>query len=163
MKTNFLIFAGIVILSGCNTTIPYKEGSSIAEYERVLYQCKIQANKEVIPRYKERITPITEVPLKKTCTKTKSENGLSETLECEEVGGYTIGGEVIREDINTELRKQFVNQCISGKGYANITLPLCKSNQKPNYRLTKSSSLQPLGQSSCIVSGRNQTGWVVNP
>ena len=162
MKSILLICACLFVVA-CNMTIPYKEGGTIDEWKNIDFQCKISADKNVPVRFQESISPIIEVPSKKTCTKQISEDGLTETTVCEEEGGYTTGGNVIREDVNVGLRNEYYKRCVSRSGYSYITLPTCKKSELPYYPPGMSTPLKSLSGQSCILNNDGSTGWVINP
>lgn len=163
LKNIILIGTAAISVAACNATIPYKEGSSIAEYRIIDAQCIAEAAKNVpvvMATYK---TPVEMVPIEKTCVYEKSEDGLREKEKCTIVGGYQKGGEIVEYDKNEELRNYYYKSCLTSKGYVDITLPICKKDDLPNRVLSEREKMQSLSDNSCVVKNKGSTGWVVNP
>ena len=167
MKNIHILSATLLMLTAActwNDEIIYKEGASINDYRSDLLQCKIDSFNKIPQKIVTERTPIVEIPEKETCIEKKSENGLEITKECTKTGGGISGGEETSRDINEELRNDYLQNCMSVKGYSKVLLPVCEKDQVKNiYNLNDYSPLEKITTNSCIVTKDSETGWVMNP
>lgn len=161
-----LVFVAL-FLGACSFSdeIIYKEGSSIAEYEKDLLNCKVEGLNRIPRIIITKKKALEQVPGKVRCVETVDEDTQEIISECTTTSTGFEGGEETSKDINEQLRQEFVQGCVSQKGYSTVVLPVCKKpvKQKFSRKLNPRTALEPLMNKSCIISNNDDSGWIINP
>ena len=145
-----LAFAGLVLaLTGCNSTTYYAEGISVAARDRDLAQCEAEARASYPPRLVTRLTPRVFHPGSSTC---------DATGVCVTEPPYWTGRTPYQEDLNEDIRDRAVVGCMGGRGYAQVSLPICERDAA----VTPSVIMAPLGADTCLLRNGG-TSLIVAP
>lgn len=136
-------------LSACTFTEYYAEGVSVATRDRDLALCEAEAQAAYPPRLVTRFTPRVFHPGRTSCDASGA---------CVMTPGYWEGGHPYQEDLNEDIRARAVTGCMGGRGYAQVSLPVCDSGAA----VTPSTVMAPLTSQTCLLRAGGSS-LIVNP
>lgn len=170
MKPGYLIAALSFVLAGCMqspeqlykagkplTNQPYKVGGTTASYNRDVTNCEVAAAQKVPAKMITRTTPVYTTPVQTYC------NQVGSQVICNSVGGQTYGGDVITTDANANLRKRVYSQCMTDKGWAWITVPVCPKGVTINSLRQSANGGFPVWTKATCYIGTPNGSYIGNP
>ncbi|MCV6585329.1 MAG: hypothetical protein OIF47_07325 [Marinibacterium sp.] len=137
----------VLALGACSTSLDtyYRTGGKVAQLETDMLGCEVAALKDAPVANEVRQRPPVYVPAPYYCTSGRY---------C--YGGYWADGGIYTVDVNKDLRIRITDQCMSEKGYKQVSIPRCSqsvSSQLPDRQTTV---MPPLTPNSCV--SRNADG-----
>lgn len=145
-------FAAVVLAACGPLGLYYKAGAPVAEMNRAMTDCEVEAlGKVPVDRRIER-DPIRIVPRK----------------VCDSAGNCRVfydrvGGEVRTWDANAGLRSRVLNQCMADKGYSYVDLPACPQGVRNAAPAGVTTVLPRLSPNSCAIRNNDGTFQIVTP
>lgn len=119
-KTVAIGIIGVGLLAGCMTPEPMpfylKTGSTPIQHNEAQLECEVTAAQSVPVSNQISTTPTFTTPI--SCSP-----GYGGYVTCS--GGQKLGGNVVTNDANLDLRVRLETQCMANKGYTVRYLPNC--------------------------------------
>lgn len=138
-----LKIAGVLLLTGCvsgQVNYLHKSGSSAAQRQLALDQCRIEAAQAVPAQSRTIYQPGVHTPGTTYC------NSIGSSTTCNTYGGLNIPASIDTVDDNEGLRSRTVERCLQSKGYTLAVLPICQG--KKDY---EGDVQPPLSQITCAT------------
>ena len=162
MTTRATPLLALLVLAACapaTETYRWKSGAALSLVDRDLFACTTAGAREVPFFNDTATTEIYTTPIQTTCQPL----GNGQT-RCTTTGGQVMGGQVYSYDANADLRRDYVNRCMAGKGYSAASVPSCAPKVIPAdiSALTRKGSRPPV-EGACAVSLKGGTHVLVYP
>lgn len=144
----------LLLLAGCTPlNIYYKPGVAVARLEADQLACEVDALDKAPVANQIRRTPPVYIPGRVVCDGDGN---------CYQEPGYWREGEVFTVDVNTDLRKRVLHQCMTTRGYAPASVPPCPSGVANAAPPGQTDVLPPLTDKSCVIRNRGGGWQIVN-
>jgi len=134
----------------------YKSGGTVAEADRDIFECRVEAAQQVPAQTRIGTTPIHTTPARTYC------NPVGDRIRCYTTGGQTYGGETYSYDANAGLRADYEARCLAARGYTATQVPLCAEDAlSEDVTQALSGRLQPPGARACYVPITGNAGNIL--
>jgi hypothetical protein len=151
MKVIYVLSLCAVVAGCAPLSIYYREGAAVTRMQSDLTNCEVSAVQSVPESRQLRRGPARYIPGPRYC------DGYG---NCRYGPGYYIPGEVYTVDANVGLRSRVTDQCMTGKGYTEVTLPQCSAAVAQSVPPGVTRALPKLTSTSCVI--RNSGGsWQI--
>lgn len=146
-----LLLPMLALLSACGPlSIFYKPGASVARMQSDQTGCEVDATQKAPVANQIRQNPPIYVPGRQVC----HQNG------CYTEPGYWLPGSTYTVDVNADLRRRVLAQCMANKGYRPVEIPNCPSSVASSVPPAQTTKLPTLTERSCAI--RNKDGsWQI--
>lgn len=134
----------------------YKPDGTSTKAKTDLTNCEVQAVQQVPPNVVTRTTPTLASPALNSCYR------VGGTLQCRGFPHVYAPPTITQVDLNADLRGRVVEQCMTQKGYAPVSLPKCSDADLANAG-SPLRSAAPGTPSACVVRTNEDTWAVVAP
>lgn len=129
------------------TSYPYKADANRAILQNEMTDCQVNAAQRVPQQTVISTTPTYTTPVQTFC------NRVGYQTICNSTGGQTYGGNVVTSDANTDLRNRVFYQCMAGKGWEWVNIPVCRDGVGPeNLRSGRNGGLPVRTAATCYLS-----------
>ena len=138
----------LTFLAGCAPLQTYyKPGVALSTLERDTTRCQVKALRDVPASTQVRRLPPVYVPGRRVC---------DAQGKCSNAPGYFVPGRVETFDPNEGLRLRVERQCMTDKGYAPVSIPVCPDSVAAAAPPGTTTRLPQLTDRSCVI--RNSDG-----
>jgi hypothetical protein len=142
----------VLILTGCASLygpvlVVHKAGSTSAQRQQVLDECKIESFKSIPQAFVTTVTPGIAKPDRLVC------RDEANRADCFIVEGIDWPPTVTTRDANEDLRKRFVGRCVASKGYELISKPICDAKQDIDLYRANANNQPDSNSIKCVPKG----------
>lgn len=124
MKKTVLL--SLAVLSGCVSgpvLYLHKTGSSVAERQEALDQCRVEAIRRVPAQQRVIYSPGAYSPGTTQCSSAAG------VVSCNTYGGLNIPASIDTVDDNAGLRQREITRCLAAKGFNVVEMPRCQGKK----------------------------------
>lgn len=115
--------------------------------------CEVRALKDAPVANQVRQRPPIYIPGNRYCN----------SAGCYYTPGYWVDGGIYTVDVNADLRARVLDQCMAGKGYQPVSVPLCSQTVKSQVAPAQTQKLPQLGPNACAIRYDDGHWQIVNP
>ena len=155
MKQHFRILLAGLVLTGCSSPVSfyYKSGGSVARMQTDATNCEVQALKSAPVANQVRQRPPIYFPGSQYCG----------PAGCYYSPGYWVDGGIYTVDVNKDLRRRVMDQCMGQRGYQPASLPMCSSAIRSQVTPKQTTRMPTLTADSCAINHGNGAWQIVTP
>lgn len=149
------LFVGLLlILTGCASLygpifIVHKTGSTMAQRQQALDECKIESFQSIPQAFVTDVTPGMRTPGHMEC------HDAANHTDCFYVEGTEFPPTVTTRDANEDLRERYVGRCLLTKGYQMISKPICDAKQDIDLYRANADNQPDTNMIKCVPQGTN--------
>ena len=149
-----VILALVLVLAGCASLygpifVVHKTGSTAAQRQQALDECKIESFKSIPQAFVTDVTPGMRTPGHLECRDTANHS------DCFFVDGMDFPPTVTTRDANEDLRNRYVARCLGSKGYEMISKPICDAQQDIDLYRSNADNQPDANKIKCVPKGTN--------
>jgi hypothetical protein len=145
--------AAFALVACAPLSIYYRPGVSVSRMQNDQTNCQVHALKSAPVANEIRQRPPIFFPGRQIC----GAGG------CYYTAGYWVDGGIYSVDVNSDLRGRVEEQCMAGKGYQPISVPLCSSAVKSAVPPKQTQTLPKLTEAACAIRYDDGSWQIVNP
>lgn len=154
MKHIAFIFGAGLTLAACGPlSLYYRPGVSVSRMQSDQTNCQVSALSKAPVANQIRQRPPIYMPGRQVCN----------ASGCYTSPGYWVNGGVYTVDVNLDLRARVEDQCMAGKGYQPISVPLCSGAVKAAVTPAQTQTLPTLTERACAIRYDDGRWQIVNP
>jgi hypothetical protein len=154
MKPITSLFGAVLTLTACAPlSIYYRPGVSVSRMQNDQINCQVSALAKAPVANQVRQRPPIYFPGQQYCT----------ASGCYNSPGYWVSGGYYTVDTNKILRGNVEVQCMGGKGYQPVSVPLCSPGIKSSVAPAQTRTLPTLGENACSIRYDDGSWQIVNP
>ena len=142
-----------LVASCAPVTMYYDAGAEVSRLESDLLTCQVSAARDVPVSNQVRREPPQYYPARRICHHDGS---------CYTRGGFFEPGAVYTVDVNAGLRARVTDQCMTARGYNQVSIPRCPADVTRNAIPAVTRVLPPLTANSCISRNKDKTWQILN-
>ena len=147
-----VILALVLVLAGCASLygpifVVHKTGSTAAQRQQALDECKIESFKSIPQAFVTDVTPGMRTPGHLECRDTANHS------DCFYVDGVEFPPTVTTRDANEDLRSRYVGRCLVSKGFEQISKPICDAKQDIDLYRANADNQPEANMIKCVPQG----------
>lgn len=149
----FILSTGLALAACGPLSLYYRPGVSVTRMQNDETNCQVSALKKAPVANQIRQRPPIYIPGRRVCT----------ASGCYTSVGYWVNGGIYTVDVNLALRARVEDQCMAGKGYQPVSVPLCSGAVKAAVTPAQTQKLPTLTESACAIRYDDGSWQIVNP
>lgn len=155
MKPFAPLLSAALALAACSgpLLLYYRPGVSVTRMQSDQTRCEVAALRDAPVASQIRQSPPVYFPGRQVC----SSSG------CYYTQGYWLPGRTYTVDVNADLRRRVEQQCMAGKGYQPVSVPLCREAVKSQVSPRQTRTLPTLSETACAIRYEDGSWQIVNP